>query len=448
MNLKALNQRVADAKAKVDKTVTEVKSLEANDNRTDAQEQALKAAVARLDTELADAETAVADRDKAREKLDRDRRLASLGSAVSHGSGSRVIVLSNEPDPAQTYGFRDVGEFALAVRAVAGGGSMDERLNAAIAAAANQNAAADNYHKGDSTNDGYLLPPMFRQGIWELVEEIPDIVTMVDSEPTSARSVEVLADESTPWSAGGIDVRWEREGRPMTASQAQKPDPRQIPLHRLYAFVNATEDLLEDAPRLASRLTTKAATAIRWKIGNSLIYGDGVGKPQGWMNSPAKITVDKKSGQAANTIVVENIINMYIRLLVQPADSPIWIANRDILPQLIGLTIGDNPVWLPPQGLVTAPEGSILGYPVRWMEYAQTLGTEGDLQLVSPKGYYCPIRQGGVRMDTSIHLYFDQGLQSFRWTFRLGGQTHLSAPRSPANGATTRSHFVTLQTRA
>ena len=47
-----------------------------------------------------------------------------------------------------------------------------------------------------------------------------------------------------------------------------------------------------------------------------------------------------------------------------------------------------------------------------------------------------------------MHLYFDYGAQAFRWTFRLGGQPHMSAPVTPARSAATKSHFVALAARA
>jgi len=436
-SLKALNQRVADAKAAVDKTLAALSTLEAKTDLTEAEASALNDLRARLETELAAAESVVTERDQARERLERDRRVAQISAAIRPGAR----IFSAEPDPAQTGGFASMADFASAVRAADTGSALDDRLRSMM-------AAAPTAHIGDGSNDGYLLPPMYREQIWSLVYDVPDISSLVDNEPTTLRSVSLLADETTPWSTGGVQVRWEAEQHQLTASKAPPADPRIIQLHRLYAFVLASEELLEDAPRLATRLIDKAALAIRWTIGDTLIYGDGVGKPLGWFRSPAKITVAKDTGQAAKTLSINNLVAMYTRLLVQPGDQPIWIANRDILPQLLPLTIGNQPVWLPPQGLMAAPEGTILGYPVRWMEYAQTLGAEGDLQLVSPKGYYSPQRSGGVRLDTSIHLYFDRGLQAFRWAFRLGGQPHLSAPVSPAKGGTTRSHFVTLATRA
>ena len=90
----------------------------------------------------------------------------------------------------------------------------------------------------------------------------------------------------------------------------------------------------------------------------------------------------------------------------------------------------------------------LLGYSIDWKEHCKTLGDKGDLQLVSPKGYYAARRTSGVQFASSMHLYFDYAIQAFRWTFRFGGQPHLSAPVAPANGANTKSHFVTLDERA
>ena len=113
------------------------------------------------------------------------------------------------------------------------------------------------------------------------------------------------------------------------------------------------------------------------------------------------------------------------------------------------MTIGDQPIWTPPvAGLQQAPGGFLLGLPIKWSEHAETLGTKGDLQLVAPKGYYGISRAAGIQFASSIHLFFDYGMQAFRWTFRIGGQPYLSAPVAPAKGSNTKSHFVVLETRS
>jgi HK97 family phage major capsid protein len=93
-------------------------------------------------------------------------------------------------------------------------------------------------------------------------------------------------------------------------------------------------------------------------------------------------------------------------------------------------------------------EGRLLGYPIMFTEHAQSLGTPGDITCMNLAGYYSATKaQGGVDFASSIHLYFDQGLTAFRWTFRLTGQPYLSQPVAPANGSNTKSHFVAMAAR-
>lgn len=224
-------------------------------------------------------------------------------------------------------------------------------------------------------------------------------------------------------------------------------DGRSVPLHELYAFVLMTEELQEDAPRLASRITTKAAQAIAWTKNKAIVEGSGTGQPLGWMNGSSLVVQAKEGSQAADTIVSKNLVKMLSRLQVVPGDQPIWLANREALPELSHMTIGDRPVWLPGNGLAGAPDGFLLGYPLRFSEFAEALGDQGDIQLVSPKGWYGVRRTQGVNFASSIHLYFDYAINALRWMFRYGGQPHLANPISPAKGSTTRSNFVTLAAR-
>ncbi|GLS87692.1 hypothetical protein GCM10010873_26660 [Cypionkella aquatica] len=349
----------------------------------------------------------------------------------------------NDLDPAATGGFKDMAEFAKAVHgnvaaAMGRGGAVDARLMA---------APASPHQGGAATGEGYELPPQYRDAIWEIVTTMDEFGPLIDEEPTSAREVKLTADETTPWGGTGIRAFWRAEGDPMTPSKLAT-QPRSVPLEELYVMANVTEELLEDAPRLANRLTTKAAQAISWKKNDAIIYGSGAGQPLGWMKSGALVTVPKEGSQAADTIVAKNVMKMFSRLQRIPGDKPIWLANSDCLPELMGLVIGDKPVWLPPNGLVDAPGGFLLGAPVMLTEHAKTLGDLGDLQFISPKGYYAARRSAGVQFASSIHLYFDYNTQAFRWIFRYGGQPHLSAPVTPANGSATKSHFVALADRA
>ena len=381
-------------------------------------------------------------------KAERRRSLDAIAPAPSVPGSAVPAQARSEADPSQTGGFRNLAEFALAVRGActpATAGMIDPRLSALRAGPL---AAPTNFLEGGgSSGEGFELPIMFRDQIWELVMGMEGLINDVDLEPSSARQVDHTRDESTPWGSTGVQAYWRAEGGQMQASK-QATKGGTMSLHEIYAFVLATEELLEDAPRLNNRLTRKSAEAISWKVDDAIIYGTGAGQPLGWFNSGAIVSIAKEGSQAADTILAANVLKMYSRLLVAIGDNPYWLANRDVVPQLATMTIGDEPVWMPPSRMFDAPGGFLLGYPVKWSEHCRTLGDKGDIQLISPKGYYAARRTNGVQFASSMHLYFDYNIQAFRWTFRVGGQPHLSAPVSPANGTNTKSHFVVLDDRA
>lgn len=202
-------------------------------------------------------------------------------------------------------------------------------------------------------------------------------------------------------------------------------------------------------PRLSDRLTRKAGQAIRYKANEAIVNGTGSGQPLGWFTSSAKVSVAKESGQTAATVVAANVAKMYARV-INPGQA-VWYINQDVLPQLLTMTLGNNSVWTPPAtGFTNAPGGFLLGRPVQFLENCQTVGTQGDIQLVNPRGYYAITKGGGesIEFAESMHLFFDYNIDAFRWIFRLNGQPFASAPVTPAKGSTTRSHFVVLDTRS
>src|SRR5574341_1073399 len=70
----------------------------------------------------------------------------------------------------------------------------------------------------------------------------------------------------------------------MTADKAVTK-MKEVRAHELYAFALVPEELLEDAPRLADRLSRKAPAAIRWKLIEAFVTGTGAGQPLGWNNT-------------------------------------------------------------------------------------------------------------------------------------------------------------------
>jgi len=361
-------------------------------------------------------------------------------AARGRESMTRIEGVRNLIDDDPRRGFASIAEFGRAIRAAySPNGVVDERLRVL--------AAPSNVHIEVNSDEGLMVPPQFRAEIFDAVMDYSSLLGVVDPEPTSGNSVEYLRDTSTPWGATGVQAKWRSEESLMVGTRLTT-DPSSLRLHELYAFVTASGELLQDAPRLSNRLTKKAGEAIAYKIDDAIVNGTGAGQPQGWFGSSALVSVAKESGQAGDTVLAANIGKMYSRL-IEPQNG-IWFINQDVMPQLFTMVIGSQPVWFPPNASIqNAPTGGfLLGRPVQMLEACQTLGDKGDIQFVNPRGYYAVIKNTMPEFASSMHLYFDYNLEAFRWIFRLGGQPFLAAPISPAKGTSTRSHFVTLDARA
>lgn len=426
--IKAAKQERAELMLEAERTMST--AYEANKPLTDDEK--------RRDDEIGARVDALDDEIRRLERVKREDRKVALATDVE--VDRELAALRGDP----RGGFRSLGEFARSVmRAFAPGGAVDPRL-------AQMQAAPTGYmqESGGTAGEGYLVPPQFRQEIYEVVFDDEGLLATLAPEPTVSNAVSYIKDESTPWGASGVQAYWRGEAQQMTASKAAQ-QAGLIQLHELYAFVLASDELLEDAPRLGDRLTRKAGAAIRWKAEEACMNGNGLAKPLGWMVSAALVSVAKESGQAADTVNGTNIAKMYSRLLGSGYARSMWLINSDVLPALLNITVGQQPVFVPPaSGFTQAPGGFLFGRPVRPSEHCATVGDLGDIQFIDPAGYLAANKTGGVTFASSIHLYFDYGLQAFRWTFRLGGQPALSAPVSPAKGSATKSHFVALAERA
>src|SRR5690606_33029671 len=84
----------------------------------------------------------------------------------------------------------------------------------------------------------------------------------------------------------------------------------------------------------------------------AFLSGTGVGEPLGFLcsSNPASIAVAAESGQPADTIVLENIIKMYSRMLPSSLSRGIWVASPDTIPELLTMALsvgtGGAPVML------------------------------------------------------------------------------------------------------
>jgi HK97 family phage major capsid protein len=248
---------------------------------------------------------------------------------------------------------------------------------------------------------------------------------------------------------GGIRAYWIAEGEQMTASKVKLRQMKLEP-QQLAVFAYVTDKLLRNAPALNAYLTRAAVDEINFTVGDAIIRGDGVGKPLGILNSGAVVEVEKETGQAAASLRIQNIHNMWSRCHPVARRNAVWFYNQTIEPKLLSLTLdagtAGTPVYMPPGGLSAAPYGTILGLPAIPLEYASEAGALGDIMLLN-LGYYATGTTGGVDSAASIHLRFDYNETAFRFLFAVDGRSWLVSPITPYKGETL-SPFVVLKARA
>ena len=367
----------------------------------------------------------------------------ALDTPASRSSGSRSAHTAHPygrpRDADASRGFATFGQFAIAVqKAATPGGSTDARLiTKGPATFANESA-------GDA--GGYLVPQDWADRIWRIVLGDDSLLARTNQIPTSRNSLSLPVSETTAWGASGVQAYWQGEGAAITPSRPSV-QLRNLRLHKLSALVPASDELMEDAAALDAFIADEAARAIRYKAEDAILNGDGVGKPLGLLNAGALVTVDEEGSQSADTVVAENIAKMYARMPASSLAGAVWLINQDVLPQVLTMTLGDQPIYLPPNGVAPAPFGTLLGRPIVLTPHCQTVGDVGDVLFVDLRQYLTLIKRGGLQTASSIHLWFDQDLTAFRFTFRIAGQPWMNAPITPDHGGNTLSPFVALAPR-
>jgi len=357
-----------------------------------------------------------------------------------------------EKDP--KCGFKDFGAFALAIQRAMTPGM--EQI-AADMPKLNYLAAASGMQAAVGSQGGFLLPQTFNLAIWDGMHKDPDnLMMMCDNYTVEGESLTFNANAETSRATGsrygGIQAYWLAEAAEKTS---KKVTFRQIKIEpkELGVFIYVTDKLLRGSGIALSQYLTKAATEeIGFFVSDAIINGNGAGQPLGILNSGAIVSVAKETGQAAATVLTENIVKMWARCDARARKNAIWFINQDIEPQLFTMTLnvgtGGAPTYLPAGGLNVSPYATLLGRPVMPIEYCATLGTVGDIILANLK-YYCLGTKGGVMSDMSIHLRFDYNETAFRFLFEADGQTWMASPIIPYKGAAkTRSAFVSLANRS
>ena len=380
-------------------------------------------------------------------------REAATGFEIA---GKRVRITGGhenwEDDP--RLGYKGFDDFVGEVRQGSQPGQvMPERLGKVVAY-----SKQHGMHEGMGAEGGFLVPPDFSNRLLERAEGVLDILGECDVIQTRTNAVDVTAyidhDRSgTTYRYAGIVPYWPGEGAQITRSH---PLERlvHIQLHKLVCLVPLTDEIIEDTDGLASRLEMKMGEALGEEAVHSILFGTGVGQPLGMFTGAEAGTdhgfyaVAKETGQAAASIVSQNVLKMFSSLYKGQGR---FLYNPEAFIQLASMTIDVGtagvPVWLPANGLANQPNETIFGLRADRTDLCAALGTMGDIVAINPSAYLLA-RKGGVKTAVSIHLWFDYDETALRATFRIGGMPAWDRALTPRKGSLLRSPFMAVRARA
>lgn len=304
------------------------------------------------------------------------------------------------------------------------------------------------------SDGGFLIPESLRSELLSVPLEKSLVRSRARVVPMETLMVPYPMIDSTSNASsvhGGITGYWTEEGGTLTDSA---PTFGRIELlaKKLTLYSEIPNELFQDSLiSLEQFMSQSYPEALMWFEDCAFVDGTGVGQPTGFLNASAAVTVNKESGQAAATLLWENIVKMYARMLPSSVGNAVWIVNNDIFPQLATMALsvgtGGSAIWIGDGGGQDAPPMRILGRPVVFTEKVPTLGTAGDISFVD-LGYYLIGDRQAMQMSTSTEFKFGNDKTAMRLIERVDGTPWIKSAITPRKGANTLSPFVKLQTRS
>ena len=315
---------------------------------------------------------------------------------------------------------------------------------------------------------GYLIKPQYYGSLFEIAMEDSVLYPYAFKVPIG-QSLElrwpVLDQYFTPTSGqsasyGGVQVyrKGEIAQRPSTDAKLRE---QTFKVTDLVGYTPLSRDLIADNYIAADAIIQRVfARAIEWKKDYEVLNGNGVGKPLGYFNSPALLTVTRV---AASRIKYDDLVAMLAAYHQSGLGDAMWVANQTTWTDLAAIKDNAGAYVFQPNAMInqammlsimgktqTVPDlkykamGTLLGLPIRFTEKVPALGTTGCLSLINPTQYGVADRQG-LEVGISEHFLFDTDQIAFRFKIRNDGQPLWLGPYVSADSANTKfSPFVQL----
>ncbi|MGW4856992.1 phage major capsid protein, partial [Streptomyces sp. NPDC004288] len=236
---------------------------------------------------------------------------------------------------------------------------------------------------------GFLVPETLRSQLLEIALEKAVVrpnatVIPMDSARVPFPAIDVSSNASSVF--GGMVAYWGEESAALTDAN---PKFLRIELDakKLTGLSVVPNELLQDSAISFSALIERLwPLTLAFEEDSKFMTGTGVGEPLGFLGSAnsAAVAVPAESGQPSATIVYENVVNMYARMLPSSLNNAVWLVSPDAIPQLYTMALsvgtGGNSVFI--VNAAGPGPATLFGRPIIVSEKANTLGSRGDIAFV------------------------------------------------------------------
>lgn len=373
-------------------------------------------------------------------------KMASTPASASGTTPGRLFATARDEKIERQGGFKTPREFMQAVIDAGRGRPLDKRLEALTV----KTAGSDEQSTASDPYGGFLVPHGFVPNVLKVDPEADPMGSLTRKIPMSNPIIKIpsrVDKDHTSSVSGGVVVTRRAETLEGTSSR-MKLEQVTLEAHSLFGFAYASEELLTDSPvSFAAILQAGFSDQFVSHVIDERLNGTGVGEYLGIMTAPCTISVAKEVGQAADTIVYENLLKMRARCWGY--GKAVWIANHDCTESLMKLNqavgTGGAVVWQP-----SAREDHpdiLFGRPLIFSEYARTVGDQGDIVLGNWSEYLEATYQP-LMSDESVHVRFVNHERTFKFWTRNAGAPWWRSALTPKRSANTLSPFVLLDARA
>ena len=248
---------------------------------------------------------------------------------------------------------------------------------------------------------GFLVPERLRAEVLSFMTEATvrprASVIEMDSLRVPIPFLDNPSQGSSAQALGGLTFSFVQEG---SAIPATTPNFGRIVLEarKLAAYMTGVpNELLTDSPAFADHfLVQTIAEGYAWTEDDYFIgtNGTGVGCPQGLINAPCAIGIDRNT---ASEVLLADVVAMYKQLHPASRRSAVWLIDDSTWTYLLEMYLVPNtpPATsgapaTPPDWLVYDPASGyflMLGLPVIATDHQPSLGSTGDVLLADIRHY-------------------------------------------------------------